>query len=65
MDKIVNVILTPSIRHAMTAAAGALVAAGILSQQSSGAFVEVATGLAIGAAGFAWSLIKNAAQHRR
>lgn len=60
MDSFVISVLTPTIRHAMTALGGYLVASGLLEKTQAANFTVIATGLVIGAAGLAWSYIKNA-----
>lgn len=59
MEKILITVLTPAIRHGMTAAAGALVTKGIITAAQSGNFTEIGTGMVIGGIGFGWSVIKS------
>jgi hypothetical protein len=60
MESIVTAVITPAIRHILTTAAGSLVTIGILDAAQQGNFVTIMTGIAVGAIGFGWSLMKNA-----
>ena len=60
METIVTTIITPAIRHGMTVAAGALVAAGLLEPAQSNNFTLLATGIVVGGIGLVWSFVKNA-----
>jgi hypothetical protein len=49
-------------RHWMTGLCGSLVTLGLVKQGDSGAFVEIGTGILVGAAGLGWSWWKNSGQ---
>ena len=60
MEAIASTLITPVLRHSLTAAAGVLVTYGLLDPSMQGHFVTIATGAALGLIGMAWSLKKNA-----
>jgi hypothetical protein len=69
MDQTTQTILQTTIaglvRHGMTLAAGALVTAGLIhSGQDSNSFVDIGSGIVIGALGMLWSWWQKVGQQR-
>ena len=62
MESITTTVLTPIIRHGLTAAGGVLVTMGLVDPAMQGHFVTIGTGLVLGLVGMAWSLKKNKAK---
>lgn len=53
--EILQAAIAGTIRHGLTIAAGSLVTVGLLSSTDSGNFIQIGSGLALGAIGLAWS----------
>ncbi|GEM_PF-3686106 len=69
MDQTTQTILQTTIaglvRHGMTLAAGALVTAGLIhSGQDSSSFVDIGSGIVVGALGMLWSWWQKVGQQR-
>lgn len=59
MEQLTTTILTPVLRHGLTAAAGVLVTMGLVDPAMQGHFVTITSGIVLGLVGMAMSL-KNA-----
>lgn len=59
MEQLTTTILTPFLRHGLTAAAGVLVTMGLVDPAMQGNFVTISSGIVLGLVGMAMSL-KNA-----
>lgn len=57
-------IATATVRHAVTAAAGALVAKGVLAPGQSDQAVSIGTGLVLGLISLGWSFYQKCVAHR-
>ena len=51
-------LLTAAVRHLLTALAGFLLARGLIHPDSENALIQTASGLALGAIGFGWSMAR-------
>lgn len=55
LPSLLRMLVTAGARHALTGIAGALVAHGALSNDQTAQFIQIAVGIAVWLAGYAWS----------
>lgn len=62
LETIIPTVLTPILRHGLTALAGVLVTVGLLAPDQTGNFATIVSGIIAGILGMGWSFTKNLKQ---